>query len=120
MDDILYPLSHETFRLWVLPIIEKSYIWKGRPPKISHYKVFCAILYIIKTQTSWRKLPKSFGNWHHIYMRFHRGNQRGLWWKILFTLQREQKLHMNIFIHGFNTQSYYTELYQPGYQIRSL
>jgi hypothetical protein len=45
----LYPISEELFNQKVLPIIERNYIWKGRPPKVSHYQVFCAILYILKT-----------------------------------------------------------------------
>ena len=36
-------------------------------------------------------LPKCYGNWHSIYMRFQRGNERGLWWKILVSLQKEKK-----------------------------
>jgi hypothetical protein len=42
----LYPISEKFFNQKLLPIIEGDYIWKGRPPKVSHYKVFCAILYI--------------------------------------------------------------------------
>jgi hypothetical protein len=40
----LYPISEEVFNGKILPVIEESYIWKGRPPKVSHYKVFCGIL----------------------------------------------------------------------------
>lgn len=49
MDTGLYPLSPEYFRLRILPVIESNYIWKGRPPTISHYQVFCAILYVLRT-----------------------------------------------------------------------
>lgn len=76
MDKRLFPIEVKTFEIWVLPIIEQSYIWKGRPPVISHYKVFCAILYILRTGSPWRDLPKCYGNWHHIFMRFQRGNER--------------------------------------------
>ena len=98
MDKRLYQLDRKKFEHWILPTIEESYIWKGRPPTISHYKVFCAILYILRTGIPWRDLPKEFGNWHSIYMRFQRGNDRGLWWKILFKLQTQKKLRMNIVI----------------------
>jgi hypothetical protein len=37
----LYPVSEELFNLKILPIIDGDYIWKGRPPKVSHYKAFC-------------------------------------------------------------------------------
>jgi hypothetical protein len=46
----LYPISEEVFNRKVLPVIEGDYIWKGRPPpKASHYRVFCGILYILRT-----------------------------------------------------------------------
>jgi hypothetical protein len=45
----LYPISAELFTQESLPIIEGNYIWKGRPPKVSHYKAFCGILYILRT-----------------------------------------------------------------------
>ena len=69
MNEGLYPLTEELFKALVEPIIEKNYIWKGRPPKISHYQVFCAILYVLRAGTPWRDLPASFGKWHTIYTR---------------------------------------------------
>ena len=78
MDRRLYPISIEKFDEMILPIIEKSYIWKGRPPIISHYQVFCAILYVLRTGLPWRDLPKCYGRWHSIYMRFQEG-MRGIY-----------------------------------------
>jgi hypothetical protein len=40
----LYSISKDVFNRRVLPIIEENYIWKGRPPKVSHFQVFCGIL----------------------------------------------------------------------------
>ena len=96
MNEGLYPLTEELFKALVEPIIEKNYIWKGRPPKISHYQVFCAILYILRTGTPWRDLPASFGKWHTIYTRFHRGNEKGIWWKILSELQEKKRISINV------------------------
>jgi transposase len=107
MDKRLYPITLETFNRWVLPTIEKSYIWKGRPPVISHYKVFCAILYVLRTGIPWRDLPKSYGNWHTIFMRFQRGNERYLWWSILGQLQAEKKATMNVVICDSSTFKYH-------------
>ena len=61
-------------------------IWKGRPPIISQYQVFCAILYILRTG-----IPCYQSVMDSIHMRFQRGNERGLWWKILVSLQKEKK-----------------------------
>jgi transposase len=91
----LYPISEEFFNQKILPIIEGAYIWKGRPPKVSHYKVFCAILYILRTGCPWRDLPAEYGYWHVIYDRFAWGSKRGLWLKILAVLQDEEGIVVN-------------------------
>jgi hypothetical protein len=44
-EERLYPISEERFTEAVLWIIEASYRGKGRPPEVSHYKVFRGILY---------------------------------------------------------------------------
>lgn len=107
MDKRLYPLKLATFNQYILPVIEENYIWKGRPPLISHYKVFCAVLYVLRTGIPWRDLPKSFGNWHSIYMRFQRGNERGLWWKILLKLQFQRRLRMDLVICDSSSFKYH-------------
>jgi transposase len=91
----LYPISEEVFNQKVLPVIEADYIWRGRPPKVSHYQVFCAILYILRTGCPWRDLPEIYGYWHVIYDRFSRGSGRGLWAKILLRLQEEEGIECN-------------------------
>ena len=60
MENRLFPIDIKTFNACVLPIIEQSYIWKGRPPVISHYKVFCAILYILRADHVGDRLHLSF------------------------------------------------------------
>ena len=40
MDTRLFPVTPEFFAKEIKPIIEGSYIWKGRPPEISHYHVY--------------------------------------------------------------------------------
>ena len=96
MDRRLYPLTPEFFAQTIVPLIEGSYIWKGRPPTISHYQVFCAILYVLRTGCPWRDLPHSYGNWHSIYTRFKRGSEKGLWWRILIALQQQGSMRLNI------------------------
>ncbi len=107
MDKRLFPISLQAFNQWVLPTIEKSYIWKGRPPIISHYKAFCGILYVLRTGIPWRDLPKCFGNWHTVFMRFQRGNEKNLWWSILLHLQKQKKLTMNVVICDSSTFKYH-------------
>jgi transposase len=71
----LYPISEEVFNRKVLPAIEGEYIWKGRPPKVSHYRAFCGILYILMAGCPWRDLPEVYGYWRS--MTGFRGGARG-------------------------------------------
>lgn len=103
MDKRLFPVTPLFFKQEILPVIEGQYIWKGRPPKISHFHVFCAILYILRTGSPWRDLPSCYGNWHAVYLRFKRGSERGLWWSILARLQQRKKLTMNIVLADSTT-----------------
>ena len=103
MDKRMYPMSPEFFRFNILPLIEGGYIWKGRPPKISHYQVFNAILYVLRTGVPWRDLPQCYGNWHSIYTRFKRGSERGLWWQILIKMQQQKKMKLNIVLADSTT-----------------
>jgi transposase len=96
----LYPISEEVFNQKVLPVIEGDYIWKGRPPKASHYPVFCGILYILRTGCPWRDLPEAYGSWHAVYDRFSRGSARGIWAKVLIRLQEEEGIAFNEVIIG--------------------
>ena len=96
MSDRFYFVSKKFFKEEIQPLIEDDYIWKGRPPKVSHYQVFSAILYVLRTGIPWRDLPEKFGSWHTIYTRFKRGSERGLWWKILMSLQARKKITLNI------------------------
>jgi len=96
MDKRLYPLSREFFDSNIDPIIKQHYSPAGRPQKISNYQVFCATLYVLRTGVAWRDLPQCFGYWHSVYLRFKKGSDRGIWWKILIILQQDKKITMNI------------------------
>ncbi|MDR2095982.1 MAG: hypothetical protein LBP76_10765 [Treponema sp.] len=52
-DERLYPISEKKFTELVLPLIEARYRGKGRPVEVSPYKVFCGILYILRTGCPW-------------------------------------------------------------------
>jgi transposase len=66
----LYSITEEKFTELVLPIIEASYRRKGRSLKVSNYRAFCGIFYILGTGCPWCALPKELGYWHVIYNRF--------------------------------------------------
>ena len=96
MDKRLYAVSLEFFKERIEPLIEGSYIWKGRPPVLSHYQVFCGVLYVLRTGIAWRDLPFCFDKWHSVYTRFMRGNEKGLWWKILMDLQSRKRVKLKV------------------------
>ena len=96
MDTRLYPVSPEFFNKHIAPLITRQYSRAGRPARVSHYQVFNAILYVLRTGVPWRDLPKCYGYWHTVYLRFNKGRKKGVWWYILMHLQQRKKLTMRI------------------------
>ncbi|MHB9293940.1 hypothetical protein Holit_03059 [Hollandina sp. SP2] len=68
----LYPISKERLNRKGLPIIAGNYLWKGHLPKVSPYKAFCGILYVLEV----------YGYGHVIYDRFS--------WRDCSAIRREQ------------------------------
>ena len=96
MDKRLYPISESFFDEKINSLIVSSYSAAGRPQRITNYQVFCAALYVLRTGSSWRDLPKDYGYWHSLYLRFKKSSDRGLWWKILQELQRHKVVTINV------------------------
>lgn len=65
----------------LMPIARKK-------PSISNYQFMCALLYIIENGCKWRALPKKYGNWHTIYMKFNRWSKNGTISKIFDEMQK--------------------------------
>ena len=107
MDKRLFPVDRDLFEKEIRPLIENEYIRPGRPTKVSHYHVFCAMLYVLRTGIPWRDLPQCYGYWHTVYLRFKRGSDRGVWWKIIMQLQQNRLIKMNIVIGDSTTISYH-------------
>lgn len=97
MTSRMYAITEGSFKKEVLPIIEKyTMALGGRPPKISHYVCFCAMLYMLRVSVPWRDCPKEYGSWHTIYTRFKRWSQNGLLWNILYELKQQKIVEMDI------------------------
>ncbi len=103
MDTRLFPVTPEFFHLNINPLIDICYSKAGRPPSISDYHVFCAMLYVLRTGIPWRDLPKCYGHWHRVYQRFKRSSDRGVWWKIILKLQSNKKLTLHIVLGDSTT-----------------
>ena len=67
------------------------------------YAPFCAVLYVLRTGVAWRDLPRCYGYWHSVYLRFSKGSKRGVWWKILITLQQQKKLTLHVVLADSTT-----------------
>ena len=88
--------SPHLFQKHLNSLITSCYSAAGRPHKVSNYQVFSAALYVLRTGVSWRDLPKCYGYWHTIYLRFKKGSDRGIWWSILVKWQRDKRLTMDV------------------------
>ena len=103
----MYPVSREYFAKEINPLIESRYSKAGRAQRISNYQIFCAMLYVLRTGIPWRDLPKNYGYWHTVYLRFKKGSDRGVWWHVLISLQQHKKLRLNIVLTDSTTVKFH-------------
>ena len=103
MDKRLFPITKEMFDREVRPLMDLWRDGRGRKAQIPDYYVFCAILYVLRTGVAWRDLPKTYGYWHTVYLRFLRGSRQGMWWDILLRLQMTKKIKINIIMADSTT-----------------
>ena len=97
MTDRLYPICEEFFNTNILPIIMRHTTGSGgRPPKISHYTCFCAMIKMLRVSVPWRYCPREYGPWHTIYTRFKRWSENGLLWNIFFELKQNKIIELDI------------------------
>jgi transposase len=57
--------------------------------KIDNRDMLNALIYRSKNGCSWRDLPREFGHWHVIYMRFSRWTQNGVMDRVYAALSTE-------------------------------
>ena len=50
--------------------------------RVSDRGVISGVLWIILSGSAWKRLPKIYGTWKTVYLRFRRWSQTGLWEKI--------------------------------------
>lgn len=65
--------------------------WKRMKPLLPGKKTDCgvtaidnrffveAVLWIARTGAPWRDMPKEFGHWHRVYVRYDRWSKKGIW-----------------------------------------
>ena len=60
--------------------------------KIPSLVIINALLYIVENRCKWRALPKQYGPWHTVYMRFNQWVQKGVIDKVFNALHEELTL----------------------------
>ena len=76
--------------------IEKYLPIQRKKATIDNYVFLSAILYALENGCKWRALPKDYGNWHTIYMRFSRWSKNGCLQRIFEALQKEGVISMEL------------------------
>jgi hypothetical protein len=80
-------LTDEQWTL-VCPLLPPQRGGIGRPPN-DHRAVLGGILWVARTGSSWREMPKEYGDFTTAYKRWKLWKERGLWRRILEVLGEE-------------------------------
>jgi transposase len=96
-------VSQKDFNRYILPYLSKGR--RGPDPKISRYKFFNYILFVLHTGIQWEKLPirNKETSWQAVYAKHNRwsrdGSYENLFLNSVRTLKEEGKLDLSI-LHG--------------------
>src|SRR6476469_6420971 len=71
---------------------------RGAPPALAERAFVEAVLYLARTGTPWRDLPRRFGKWQAVYQRFRRWIDRGVWAGLLAALPADLRGVTVVFI----------------------
>ena len=71
----LSDLSREQFQQ-ILPLLE-SVRKRTKPRTVDLYEVFCAVLYLLKSDCQWRMLPRDFPKWRTVHSYFAKWSEPG-------------------------------------------
>ena len=75
---------------------ESDSVALGKMPGVSRRILENAILYVTENGCKWRALPKSYGNWHTVYVRMNRWSKNGVLQRLFEGLQRENIIKVNL------------------------
>ena len=63
---------------------------------MTNLQLINAILYVAENGCKWRALPKSYGNWHTIYVRMNRWSKNGVLDRVFAALQLEGIIQVKV------------------------
>ena len=68
---------------------------RGRPAKCNRTMVN-AIIWVMRTGSPWRDLPKDYGPWQSVHTRFSRWSKQGIWAQLLekISIAPDDEYHM--------------------------
>ena len=76
--------------------VEKYFPIQRGNVSMTNLQVINAILYVAENGCKWRALPKSYGNWHTVYMRMNRWSKNGVLERIFAALQAEGIIRIDV------------------------
>ena len=76
--------------------VEKYFPIQRGTVSMTNLQVINAILYVAENGCKWRALPKSYGNWHTVYMRMNRWSKNGVLERIFAALQAEGIIRIDV------------------------
>jgi transposase len=71
------------------PLLPAQKPLTGRPAT-DHRLIVEGMLWVVRTGSSWRELPKRFGPWQTVASRYQRWSKAGIWTLILQVLQAHE------------------------------
>ena len=107
-NEIPKQVSRKDFNRYITPHLRKRY--KGPKPKLSHYKIFNYILYVLHTGIQWRQLRtrRNEIHWSNVYKWHNRWFKDGSYEKLfeasIIHLKDTEQLDTSI-IHGDGTNT---------------
>ena len=63
---------------------------------MSNHQIVNAILYVTENGCKWRALPKTYGNWHTVYVRMNRWSKNGVLKRLFEGLQLEGIIRIRV------------------------
>ena len=75
----------------VLPLLPPQRPQIGRP-RHDHHVILSGIVWMVRTDASWREMPEEFGKWETVYRRYRLWLDQGLWQRIATTLGIEDAM----------------------------
>jgi len=87
------PQGRITFRQWhYLASLLPGAVARRSSEGLDTRRFVEAVLWVASTDSTWVELPKNYGNFHAVYLRFTRWTRLGIWEHVFDCLERDPRL----------------------------